>query len=250
MDARLAPRPTPAATTTISPRRTVGRRGAAVAFVAVLLGALAGPAHAQAATSPGSAATDPIAAPDQVTVQNDRPVPVTVSMELGDLDRELGVVPPYDVRTLPLPAWAVRGRSAVELLAHPEGAVDDLTTAEFTLRAPARLALVVPPVGGFPAPPPDRMLADIPATEQGDATVTVDNPRAAAVTIYAEQGPFDMRVGEVPAHSQATLPLPKAAVRPSDGIELLVHPASGEDLASGTLAVHPGDHLGLRVPLQ
>ena len=185
-----------------------------------------------------------------VTVQNDRDVPVTVYMEYGQFDRRLGFVPAFQTATLPLPAWAVQGRESIQLFAHPEGEAEDLATQEFSLQPPGRLGMIVPPRGGFPSTPSGTMTAVIPPEELADATLTVDNPRAMAVTVFAEQGPFDVRLGQVPAHSRATLRFPKSVVLPDESIEIFVHPERGFDLSSDMLQVRRGEHLGLRVPLQ
>jgi hypothetical protein len=63
---------------------------------------------------------------NSVTVQNNRPVPVTVYMEYGAFDRRLGIVAPQQTATLALPAWAVN--QSIRLFVHPEGEVDDLAS--------------------------------------------------------------------------------------------------------------------------
>ena len=186
---------------------------------------------------------------DALTVQNDRKAPVTVYMENGPFDIRLGVVPPLQTETLPLPGWAVRGHDRVQLFAHVNGEVDDLSTQELTLRPPARLGMLIPPWGNMASTPADTMSAVIPPEELADATLTVDNPRAKAVTVFADQGPFDLRLGRVPAHSRATLRFPKSVVLPDQSIQIFVQPDGGVDLASETLHIQRGEHLGIRVPL-
>lgn len=93
------------------------------------------------------------------------------------------------------------------------------------------------------------MMEVIPPEELADATLTVDNPRAEPVTVFADQGPFDVRLGQVPAHSRVTLRFPKSVIAPDESIRIFVHPEGGFDLASETLDVRPAQHLGLRVPL-
>jgi hypothetical protein len=204
--------------------------------LALGLATLSGVAAAQAPQSmpqrmPAAAVTDE--ATNTLTVQNDRKVPVAVTMEYGDFDYELGTVPPFGSAALPLPGWAVKGRATVRLFAHPENQVGDLESDEFTLQPPARLALEVRPWGYVPPPDPrDTMTAVIPPAEQNDATLTVDNPRADAVT----------------AHSRVTLRFPDALVGEDASLQLFVRPARGFDLAGDLMEVDPGDHLGLRVP--
>ncbi|MGZ8493047.1 MAG: hypothetical protein ACXWZS_12670 [Gemmatirosa sp.] len=182
-----------------------------------------------------------------VTVQNQRKVPVTVFLEYGQFDRRLGVVAPYETKSLSLPGVAVRGRARVQLLVHPEGEAADLVTQQFSLRAPARIALVVPPQGWM-AVADEPMAEVIPPEALAEATLTVDNPSARRVTVYARQGRFDVRLGDVPAKGRATLRFPKSVVLPSESIVLFVHPEGALDLTSQTLRIKRGDHLGLKVP--
>ena len=186
-----------------------------------------------------------------VTVQNQRKVPVTVYMEFGKFDRRLGVVPPFDVATLPLllPSWATRGQMRIQLFAHAEGDADDLETQQFSLRAPARLALVIPPRGRMPAASPDTMMVVIPPEDLAEATLTVDNPRDKDVIVYAEHGNVGVRLGRVPANSRETLRFPTSVVLPGESVRIFVHPQGGRDLSSQLLQIRRGEHLALRVPL-
>jgi hypothetical protein len=184
-----------------------------------------------------------------VTVQNNRPVPVTVYMEYGAFDRRLGIVPGQRTATLPLPAWAVNDRQSIQLFVHPEGEADDLATQEFSLTPPARLGMLVPATGSVAQTPTHTMRAVIPPEELADATLTVDNPRDRMVTVFAEHGAFDVRLGQVPAHSRVTLPFPKSVVGSDESIQIFVHPDRGVDLASATMQLRQGQHLGLRVPV-
>ncbi len=219
-----------------------------VATVALGLTMLAGVAPAQVAQRlPASVTTD--SSINTVTVQNDRTAPVTVYMEYGQFDRRLGTVPAMQTATLSLPAWAVRGRATVELFAHPEGATYDLETQEVSLKPPGRIGMLIPPRGGLRSTPKDTMMEVIPPEELADATLTVDNPRSTPVTVFADQGPFDVRLGQVPARSRVTLQFPKSVILPDESLVIFVHPEGGFDLASSTLRVRRGEHLGLRVPL-
>ena len=184
-----------------------------------------------------------------VTVQNDRKVPVTIYLEYGQFDRRLGIVPPLQTRALPLPTTLVRGRETVQLFAHAEGDADDLATQDIQLRPPGEVAMLIPSWDDMNKAPADTMSAIIPPEELGDATITVDNPRAVAVTVFADQGPFDVRLGSAPARSRVTLRFPKSVVLDDESIQVFVHPKGGEDLSTETLQVRKGEHLGLRVPL-
>ena len=184
-----------------------------------------------------------------LTVQNERKVPVTIYVDYGPFDRRLGVVPPFNTVTLPLPAWAVQGRTRVQLFAHPEGEADDLATRAFTLSPPGRIAMVIPARGTMPPPlPGDTMTAVLTPEELAEATLTVDNPRATAVTIFADPGPYAVRLGRVPARSRATLRFPQSVVLPDRSVRIFVDPDGGADLGSQLLHIRKGEHLGLRVP--
>jgi hypothetical protein len=211
------------------------------------LGTLARAASAQVPQPhrlPPTVTTD---ASDAVMVQNDRKVPVSVYMDFGTFDRRIGVVPALETKSLPLPAWAAKGRLRVQLFVHSDGEPNYLATQPFALQAPARIALLVPPRGGNPTPP-DTMMEFIPPDARSDATLTVENDHDRRVTVYARQGLFDVRLGEVAAKSRATLRFPKSVVLPSQSIALFVQPEGGPNRSSPKLEVKRGDHLGLRVP--
>jgi hypothetical protein len=210
------------------------------------LATLANAALAQGTQRVSASAADP--RDNSLTVQNDRKVPVTVYLEYGEFDRRLGIVPAMQMTTLALPTSAVRGRENIRLFVHPDGEGEDLASQEFELTPPARLALEVPPRGGLKQSSADTMTAVIPPEEQADATLTVDNPRDRAVTVFAEQGDFDVRLGQVPSHSRVTLRFPRSVVRPDESIRIFVHPDGGVDLSSETMQIRRGAHLGLRVP--
>ena len=218
-------------------------------MVPLLLGltALGAVAPASLAQQPASFASN--ARDNSVTVQNDRPVPVTVYMEYGAFDRRLGIVPAQTTATLALPAWAVSERQSIQLFVHPDGEAEDLASQDFSLTPPARLGILVPAQGSMPPTPRRIMRAVIPSEELADATLTVENPRDRAVTVFAEQGEFDVRLGQVPARSRITLPFPKSVVRSDQTIQIFVHPDAGADLSSDTMQLRQGQHLGLRVPL-
>lgn len=202
---------------------------------------------AQTAQTAGPAARADTTA-NTVTVQNDQKVPATVYLEYGEFDRRLGIVPGLQTKTLPLPTTLVRGRETVQLFAHAEGDADDLATQEFELRPPGRVAMRIPSWDDMNKAPADTMSAVIPPEELADATITIDNPRAVPVTVFADQGPFDVRLGRVPAKSRVTLRFPKSVVLADESIQVFVHPEGGEDLSSETLQIRNGEHLGLRVP--
>jgi hypothetical protein len=196
---------------------------------------------------PPSITTDTVG--NSVTVQNHWKVPVTIYLESGAFDRRLGVVPALATKTLPLPTWAVRGGTTVRLFAHPADAFEDLATESFQLQPPGRIGMIVRTREEMSASPPrDTMLEFIPAEELAEATLTVDNPRNVPVTVYAEAGRFDVRLGQVPANQRATLRFPKSVISPLQSVQIFVQPKNGLQLASQSMIVKKGDHLGLRVP--
>lgn len=181
-------------------------------------------------------------------VRNQRKVPVTVYLDYGPFDRRLGVVKSLGIDTLRLPEYATRGRFQVRLFVHPDGEVADLATQSLTLTTPARLLLVIPEWGKMPPAPEDTMTEVLPPEVLDDATLTVDNPQAKAVTIFASHPPFDVRLGRIDAGGRATLRFPKSVVGPGRSVSIIIHPDGGHDLASQVMVVKPGEHLGLRVP--
>jgi len=196
---------------------------------------------------PPSITTDTVGS--SVTVQNHWKVPVTIYLESGAFDRRLGVVPPQGTRTLPLPTWAVKGATMVRLFAHPADESEDLATERFQLQPPGRIGMVVRTRDEMSAPiPRDTMMEMIPPEEVAEATLTVDNARNVPVTVYAEAGMFDVRLGQVAANQRATLRFPKSVVSPLRSVQIFVQPKSGPQLLSESMTVRKGDHLGLRVP--
>jgi hypothetical protein len=218
-------------------------------MVTLLLGlsTLGGIAPAPIVPLPKTSVTNP--GDDSVTVQNDRKVPVTVYLEYGVFDRRLGIVPALHTATLALPSWAVNGRETVQLFVHPDGEAGDLASQTFSLAPPARLALLVPAHGSITPSATVRMTAVIPPEELSKATLTVDNPRDRMVTVFSEQGQFDVRLGQVPAHGKVTLLFPASVVGPDNSIQIFVHPDGGFDLSSATMHITRGEHVGLKVPL-
>ncbi|MEP7382866.1 MAG: hypothetical protein ABI910_14345 [Gemmatimonadota bacterium] len=183
-----------------------------------------------------------------VLVQNDRTVPITVYLEAGEFDVRVGRVGAMKTATLPLPNSFVR-RGDVQLFVHPDGELD-LASQSFQVHSGMQLGLIVQR-GAYPvmaAAPSDTMSAVLPAADMKEATITVENPRRDDVTVFLEQGDFDVRLGSVHAKSTKTLKLPAGWADSHSDVEIFVHPEHGEDLASETLALSPHSHLGLHVP--
>ncbi len=79
-------------------------------------------------------------------------------------------------------------------------------------------------------------------------TVTVQNNYHEPVTVFVEYGPFDRRIGEVKALSEATLPLPPSILRQNGEIQVFVHLARGGDQASQWFHAAPGEQIAMIVP--
>ncbi len=179
-----------------------------------------------------------------VTVQNDRTTPVTVYLEAAGIDRRLGVVAAGDVATLQLPAWAVNGKSTVRLLARPEGAGVSVATPLFPLSGAVRVGLLVPPSGIASI---DSVPVPLTAEERASTTITIDNPRNKPMIVFAEQGVRSVRLGEIPANTQATLSFPKDLIKRGDAIRVFVRPVGGTDVATRALNLKTGDHIAVDI---
>jgi hypothetical protein len=179
-----------------------------------------------------------------VTVQNDRSTPVTVYLESAGFDRRLGVVAAGEVATLPLPAWAVNGRRTVRLLARPEGSGVSVATPFFAVSGVVRVGLLVPPSGIASI---DSVPVPLTAEERASTTITIDNPRNKPMTVFAEQGLRSVRLGEVPANTQATLSFPKDLIARGDAIRVFVRPVGGMDVATRALNLKTGDHIAVEI---
>lgn len=186
-----------------------------------------------------------------VQVQNDRKVPVTVFVERGPFDLRIGVVGPMQTTTLRLPPWVASDGEAIRIFVQPEGG-EDLESQELIVHRDVQLSVLVP-ASGYPwsmQPAAARMTAVLTPDELSATTLTVENHRSVEVTIYAEQGEFDVRLGKVAAGEITTLNLPKWLVNDHQAIEIFAHPARGEDLESTRIDLRKGEHLGLRIPAQ
>lgn len=182
-----------------------------------------------------------------LAVQNDRGTAVTIYARVGAFDRRLGIVEPGAVRTLPIPGWAVAGETTLRVFARADGEDFDLVTQSLPLRGARRLGLLVPPRGGLAAR--DSLLVTLTGEELAATTLTVNNDRDTPVTVFAEQGTFSVRLGEVKAGTQTTLRVPTSIVTRDHTIRVFVRPAGGLDLATQVIPLRSGEHLGLRVAM-
>ena len=165
-------------------------------------------------------------------------------LEAAGIDRRLGVVAAGDVATLQLPSWAVNGRRTVRLMARPEGAGFSVATPLFPLSGAVRVGLLVPPSGiaSF-----DSVPVPLTAEERASTTITIDNPRNKPMIVFAEQGVRSVRLGEIPANTQATLSFPKDLIKRGDAIRVFVRPVGGTDVATRALTLKTGDHIAVEI---
>lgn len=183
--------------------------------------------------------------PAMLRVDNARPVPVVVYLELGAFDTRIGTVPPHDQTDLRLPIQ-LRDGEKVKFTVHPEGGLDLTTPEGFTVYRGAPITLYVPTGNeGFVANPE---VETIPNPGLEGTTLTVDNPTDHGVVAFIEKGPFDTRVGTVPAQDSKTFSLPPYVTEGRTSIDVFLHVEHGEDLASRTFDLSPDSHLVVKVP--
>ncbi len=193
-----------------------------------------GPASAQMgkATSP------------TLTVENNRPEPVTMYLEGGQYDTRLGVVPAHETETLGLPSSLEDGQE-IQIFAHPEGGID-MASQDLIVDRKAEMMVLVPNNNvGYMGKTPEP---EIPNPGKNTTTVTVENDRAVPVTIFVERGEFDTRIGTVAPNAETTLMVPDWIAKESDEAVLYAHPEGQDDLGTWRFEMSPGVHLFLKVP--
>jgi hypothetical protein len=192
---------------------------------------------------PVSAVGPPAKHAPTVTVQNNRPVPVDVYVERGDLDMRVGTVNAEQEGVLPLPAWLENGES-VRIVVHPKRGID-LESPDVRIPRTGTLPVLVPlnDTGYFPPP------RDVIPTPGPDATtLTVENSRDEPVDVYVERGEFDTHLGTVePVHFR-TFDLPPSLAREEADVQVFVRPRSGFELSSPFFLLTPHAHLEVKVP--
>ena len=178
------------------------------------------------------------------TVQNDRREAVRVFVEGQRAETLIGVVSPNSTAELQLPAWALKNKR-VSLVAVAEGSAQVFARYEVPVVAGQMIGLLVPPSEGLPAG--DSLLISMPKGIGSAATVTIDNARAQSVTVFAEQGLRFVRLGEVAANQQSTLPLPKTLLSGKDGVRIFARPVGAADRSTQALKLKEGDHISVIV---
>jgi len=217
--------------------KQLAMRTAAVTMLVVGVGA--------ASAAPGSAQEGPSAQND-VRVDNARGVPVIVYLEHGAYDTRIGTVPARSTKDLALPI-ALREGDRLFFTVHPQGGTDLYTRDGIVVRRGERLALYVPTNEvGFVPPPPRETIANpgLPG-----ATLTVENSSDRPVDAFIERGPFDARLGTVPAGEERTFAIPESMTRERETIDIFLHvEGAAEDLESATFDLAPDAHLLVKVP--
>lgn len=180
-----------------------------------------------------------------VTVQNDRTEGVRVYLEAGRAETLLGTVAPNSTGDLQLPSWAIKGKRTISVLAVAESSAQVFARYDIPLVKGQMIGLLVAPANGLPAG--DSLLIALPKGIGSAATVTIDNARPQPVTIFAEQGRRFVRLGEVAAHEQSTLPLPTAMLKAKDGVRIFARPLGGAERSTQTLKLKEGDRIAVIV---
>jgi hypothetical protein len=81
-------------------------------------------------------------------------------------------------------------------------------------------------------------------------TLTVQNDRDEAVTVYLDTTPFERTLGTVEAMRTATFSLPERVVHEGETVRLLIQPRTGLAIEARGMVRDPGDgvHLALTLP--
>jgi hypothetical protein len=96
-----------------------------------------------------------------------------------------------------------------------------------------------------------QMLPPVVTTDTIANALTVQNQRDRPVTVYLAHGPFDHRLGQVPAWETAILPLPAWAAKGYARVKLFAHPEGAfGDLATQEFTVRPPGRIAMVVPAE
>jgi hypothetical protein len=177
-----------------------------------------------------------------VEVQNNFDQPIVVFLEHGRFDRRLGTVEAGSTAALPLPEWLARGSDRIQLFVVRSGG-QRIESQWFEVRPGGAIGMIVPSAPAASA----QIYMELSPEELFKTTLTVFNERATEVDVYAQEGPFEVRLGSVPAYGTATLEFPASVVRPDRSITVVARPKTGFDLESYPLQLRAESHLALRL---
>lgn len=180
-----------------------------------------------------------------VMVQNDRHEAIRFYVESGNLDQLVGSVAPNATAQLQLPAWAADRKRSLRMFAVSEATAQLIARYEVSARTGEMIGLLVPPAAGLPRS--DSLLITLPRGIGSAATVTIANERSQPVTVFAEQGLRYVRIGEVAANQQGTLPLPKSILSGKDGVRIFARPVGAPARSTQALTLKEGDHISVIV---
>ena len=177
-----------------------------------------------------------------VEVQNNFDQPIVVFLEHGRFDRRLGTVEAGSTAALALPEWLARGGDRIQLFVVRPGG-QRIGSQWFEVRPGSAIGMIVPSAPSRSA----EIYRELTAEELFKTTLTVFNERDTEVVLFAQEGPFEVRLGTVPANGTATLEFPASVVRPDRSITVVARPKTGFDLESYPLQLRTDSHLALRL---
>ncbi|MCC6245973.1 MAG: hypothetical protein IT353_24280 [Gemmatimonadaceae bacterium] len=215
---------------------------------AAVLSLSASAAHAQAGSQPPArlpATTVVGEAGKTLTVQNDRQTPVTLYLDAGRVDRAIGTVAAGAIGSVTIPEWSLRGQRTVKVVARVDRDAKAIASYVVPVSDDRTFGLLVPPASGLPSG--DSIVVSLPTNSANAATVTVDNKRAGAVTVFAEQGLMFVRLGEVAAHQQETLRVPESLTKSKAAIRVFARPEGAATVSTKGVRVEQGDHIAVIV---
>ncbi len=116
--------------------------------------------------------------------------------------------------------------------------MQSLLTALAVVTATHSPVVITPASAAKPARPP----------AVSSATVTVENDRNVAMTVFLEQGNFNVKLGSIAPDQTATWQLPSWVSNYDESVQFYLEPRKGTSLESQELQMQPGAHIGLLVP--
>lgn len=211
-------------------------KGLMLASGALALTALTLPTSALAASPPSTSART-------VTIDNNRPVPVVVYLERGEIDAKLGTVGADAEGVLSVPKYLDLDETA-RIVVHPQVGLD-LRSPDITVPKQGTLKVLVPDNDTGYLPQPKELM---PGLNPDATTLTVENPRSDAVDVTIQYGQFDKRIGTVGPGQVHTFDLPQWLTHESTDVQLFLEPKTGLEMSSQDITLRPKAHLEVTVP--